>query len=114
MADPAFDVILSAVGASATGSGSTITFQYPAGRAAASYTGGGLSSLGVRSNQTVYSESAFAVTFGPTNITVTLGAPVPSLPANTQVYLQVALKDTSTEPAVNGYPLPDSPSRDGI
>lgn len=114
MADPAFDIVASAVGASPTSSGSTITFQYPAGRAAASYVGGGLAALSVRANQAVYSESDFRVAYGPTNITVTLGALVPPIAANAAVTLQAALRDTSTEPAVAGYPISDSPSRDGI
>lgn len=113
MADPVLDIVYAGSGSTPTVPGSQITFQYPAGRAAASY-GGGLSKLGVRATQTVYDESAFAVTYGPSNMTVTLGALVPALPANTQVSLQVAPRETSMEPAVAGYTLPDSPSRDGI
>lgn len=113
MADPALDIVFAGSGSTPTSAGSTITFPYPPGRAAASY-GGGLSKLGVRANQAVYDESAFAVAYGPTNLTVTLGAPIPALPANTQVYLQVTPRETSMEPAVAGYSLPDSPSRDGI
>ncbi len=113
MADPVLDIVYAGSGSTPTVPGSTITFQYPAGRAAASY-GGGVSKLGVRAFQTVYDESAFFVTYGPTNMTVTLGALVPALPINTQVYLQVAPRETSMEPTVAGYPIPDLSLRDGI
>lgn len=114
MADPAFDIIASATGTSPTSSGSTVTFQYPARRAAAHYFSAGLATLGVRANQAVYNEDSFAVSYGPSNITVTLGPLVGAIAPNTPVYLQAALRDMSLEPAVAGYPLPELPSRDGV
>ena len=109
MADPVFDIIAAATGASATGSGSTITFLYPTSRSKSAYVGQWPAYLGVRALQGIYTQDTdFSVAYGDTSITVTLGATVPAIAANTPVFLQLPLSDTSGYPVVYGTALPDS------
>lgn len=116
MADPAFDIVTAGSGATATtaGGANTITFQYPAARASASYAGQGPALLGVRNSQAVYTEIAdFSIAYGST-IVVTLGATVPPIAANSAVTLQLPLRDTSGEPTVYGTALPSALERAGL
>lgn len=110
MSDPTLDVITASSGPSPITAGGTITFQYPDGRARATYIGDGAGRpvLGVRSSQATYQPDIdFTVALNATNIVVTYLAASP-IAANVPVSLQLSVRDTSGSPvaASNAFAVP--------
>lgn len=95
-----FDIINGGSGSIPVVAGGTITFQYLPLRARVSYMCEDPSFLTVRAIQGVYTQDqpgAYTIVYNSTNIVVTwLGAT--TIPANTNVSLQLPLRDTSGAP----------------
>lgn len=107
MADPALDIVSGATGVSPVRAGDTITFQYPAGRAFASYAGMGPARLGIRSMQAQFvQEVDFRLEHSSSGITVTYTGTSP-IPTNTPVSLELPIRDTSGVPEIYGQVVPD-------
>lgn len=116
MADPTLDILLSASGNTPVTAGSTLTFQYPDGRARGVYMdSGGPAILGVRSSQALYTQEVdFTLVFGDSSVVVTYRGVVP-IAANTPVSLQLPLRDTSGYPNdAGGYAAPNALSNSGL
>lgn len=106
--DPPFDILYSAIDGASLTSGGTITFQYPAGRAAVCYDGMWPAQMFIPEMQGMYTQDTdFTITYGPTNIVVTYLAAT-TVPAKSTMHLQLPVRDTSGLPTVYGTPVPIS------
>lgn len=106
--DPFFDVVQATVGSTPLATGGTITFQYPAARAPASYLGASLETpaLFVRAMQALLvAETDFTLAFGATSVTLTYLSGT-TIPAGSILSLQLPVTNTSGQDHVRGHAIP--------
>lgn len=115
MSDPTLDILNASSGAVPVAAGGTITFQYPDGRARATYLAAANAVLGVRSSQALYRQDLdFTYVLGPTSVVVTYLGTIP-IAANVTVSLQLTIFDTSGSPvSADAFSIPDPAQNPGL